>query len=200
MKKQSIRILLSWLLRAIAFTWRYRITGNVPKSPAVVAFWHGTMLAVWRYFAGKGAVGITSQSRDGDALAMLLTAWKYELIRGSSSVGGKEALDQLTAAARNNVVLITPDGPKGPPHIFKPGAVVAASRAGSDLILCRVHISRKITLKTWDSFEIPLPFTRIDLEFLPSIRIPQSADREEIAAMIHVCEEELQREFAESKR
>ena len=157
------------------------------------------MLAVWKFFAGKNAVGVTSLSRDGDALAGLLTSWKYRLIRGSSSVGGKEVLDQMIEEARDSMVLITHDGPKGPHQQFKPGAVVAASRAGCELVLCRVHIYRKITLKSWDTFEIPLPFTRIYLEFLPAICISQSADREEIGKMIHVCEEELQREFAESK-
>ncbi|MBK9247304.1 MAG: lysophospholipid acyltransferase family protein [Ignavibacteria bacterium] len=198
MKKWYVRKVLSWLLRLVALTWRFRVSGIIPKSPSIVAFWHGNMLAVWKFFAGKNAIGVTSLSRDGDALAGLLTSWKYKLIRGSSSVGGKEALDQITEAAQCNVVLITPDGPKGPPHIFKPGAVVAASRSGSELVLCKVHISRKIIFKTWDSFEIPLPFTRIDLEFLPAIRISQSADREEIGKMLERCEEEMRGEFAES--
>jgi lysophospholipid acyltransferase (LPLAT)-like uncharacterized protein len=73
-------------------------------------------------------------------------------------------------------VFITPDGPRGPRHSMKPGAITVARRAGVPLVLCRINAGSAIYGSNWDRFLIPLPFTRIELELI-TIDIPQGADR-----------------------
>lgn len=188
-----MRILLPLLLRCLAATWRLRVAGSLPDSPAIVAFWHDEMLPIWKLFSKRDAVGLTSKSRDGGLLAALLWQWKYTVVRGSSSRHGKEALEEVVRYAHNHVVLMTPDGPRGPRHELKPGAVVAAHRAGVPLYLCTVQ-ARGIRLqKSWDRFLVPLPFAAVDITLSLPITVPADATREDISALIRQCERVLNR-------
>lgn len=173
--------LASFLLRMLAATWRVRIMGDQPTGPAVVVFWHDEMLAVWYAFRDRHAAALVSASADGDLLAQFLADLHYSVIRGSSSQGGKEALDAMVSAAREQTVLVTPDGPRGPRHVCKPGAFVAAQRAGVPLILCSTHVDRATILhRSWDKFKVPFPFTRITVAFGAPGMIPPTATREQI--------------------
>lgn len=186
-----MRVLLPFLLRCLAATWRIRVVGTLPTSPAIVAFWHDEMLPVWKVFARSDAVGLTSKSRDGGLLAALLWKWRYTVVRGSSSRHGKEALEEVVRYANNHLVLITPDGPRGPRHEFKPGAVVAAHRAGVPLYLCMVQARGVRLKKSWDRFLVPLPFAAVRVAFSPPITVAAEATREEISALIRQCEHRL---------
>lgn len=186
------QILAIALLRLLSFTWRIKLEGIPPVAPSVVAFWHGFMLPVWKYFSYLRPAALVSQSKDGRLLSDLLEKWKYNVVRGSSSKGGREALDSIIKLLDKNIVLITPDGPRGPARQFKAGAVVAARKAGVQLYLCSVHINRSFTLnKSWDKFRIPLPFTKITLKLSQPFK-PESANtREETEAFINYMENEL---------
>lgn len=163
MGRKLAEILFVALLRTLASTWRIRFSGAPLSGACVIAFWHGSMLPVWKFFSKTGAYAVVSRSRDGKILSDLLTVWGYRLIRGSSSSGGRETLAIMTEAASCGKVLITPDGPRGPKCTAKAGAALAAQRSGANLVCCRVEISRRIILKSWDSFAVPLPFARITL-------------------------------------
>jgi hypothetical protein len=164
----------------------------MPESPGILAFWHGQMLPVWKYFSGKKSKAVVSQSRDGELLSELLTRWNYTFIRGSSSKGSKEALSEIVESAKENLILLTPDGPRGTIYEFKPGAVVAAQRAGVNLYLCKVKISKKINFnKSWDKFSLPLPLTKINFDFKCMGIIPSESSRDEVDEIIKKCAEFL---------
>lgn len=188
-----IRMLLPLLVRILASTWRLRVAGTVPEGASVIAFWHDEMLPVWKLFAKRKAVALTSKSKDGGLLAALLEKWEYSVVRGSSSRAGREALEEIVGFARNHFVLITPDGPRGPRHEFKPGAVVAAHRAGVPLYLCMVKASGFRLKKSWDRFLVPYPFAAIDIVISFPIDVPPESDREAIADLIKQCERMLNR-------
>lgn len=166
------------LIYQLARTWRIRGDSVALPPSAVIVFWHGDMLPVWKFFSGAGSVALISQSRDGGLLADLLGRLDFQVVRGSSSKGGKEALASLVDAAHaGRRVLITPDGPRGPRHEMKPGAVVVAHRAGVPLVLCRVRAAAAMHGSHWDRFLLPLPFARIELDFV-ILDIPPGAERE----------------------
>lgn len=150
----------------LAKTWRFSVVNLPDDLNTVIAFWHGKMLPVWYYFKGCNPLGIVSLSKDGEILSMLLKKWKFTLIRGSSSKGKKEVIESTINANHKGPILITPDGPRGPKEEMKAGAIVIAQKSKKPLILCGVRISKKIILKkSWDNFEIPLPFAKIYLFF-----------------------------------
>jgi lysophospholipid acyltransferase (LPLAT)-like uncharacterized protein len=166
------------LLFQLARTWRIRIEGELPTSAAVIAFWHGDMLPVWKHFSETRSIAVISQSRDGGLLADLVGRWGFQTVRGSSSKDGKRVLAEMVNAARaGRQVLITPDGPRGPHQVMKIGALIAAHRAGIPLVLARVSCSRAVHGSHWDRFLIPLPFAKIEIDFATLI-IPPDADRD----------------------
>jgi lysophospholipid acyltransferase (LPLAT)-like uncharacterized protein len=168
-------------IRLLARTWRVTLEGRVPTGPCIIAFWHGEMLPVWYAFRFLRPVALVSASRDGGLLATLLADWGYRVVRGSSSKGGSEALGDLVREAAHSVVLITPDGPRGPAHVAKPGAVVAAHRAGVPLVLVRMRATRvKRFERSWDRFCLPLPFAAITLHVSAPRTIPHESGRVEI--------------------
>jgi len=173
---KCVRNLASCLIRGLALTWRFRVEGFVPERPCVVAFWHGEMLPVWKFFARRSdmaRVALTSLSNDGAVLAGLLADWGYRLVRGSSSHGGKEALAALVQhAERGCLVFLTPDGPRGVRHQFKAGAVVVASRARVPLVLCRAEYDGWTFERSWDKFCLPFPFASITLRFMHVLAVP----------------------------
>ncbi len=65
----------------------------------------------------------------------------------------------------NSVFAITPDGPKGPAKIPKPGAVRAAQKTGVPIIPTAGRSRRSWGFTNWDTFHVVKPFTRIELKF-----------------------------------
>ena len=158
----------------------------------VFAFWHGTMLVPWYLQRNKNFSALVSQSKDGDLLANILTKWNYDVARGSSHKGGKEALEILMNKVKeNHSVSITPDGPTGPPKIMKAGAVIIAQRTSIPLVLCGIGYERKHVFNSWDKAEVPKLFSRVNVIFSDPIFIDKDLEREEVSEIIEKCSNEL---------
>lgn len=166
-----------FLLNFISKTWRINVIGKSPKH-GIVVFWHGKMLPGWYNLRKQKPVAVVSQSKDGEILSVLLERWSYSLIRGSSSKGGKEVLNSIVKNAKNQLVLMTPDGPRGPAKELKAGAIIASQRAKVPLTLCGISIKNKLIFRnSWDNFEFPLPFTKIIVKYSNSYYIEESENR-----------------------
>jgi hypothetical protein len=194
---------LAVIARCVCSTLRVkRVNGEAVEAlraggaTAVFAFWHGSMVLGWYAHGpkkGENVSALVSLSKDGAILASVLENWGYTLIRGSSHIGGKEALQSMVdAASRHSSLCVTPDGPTGPRHIMKPGAVLAAQRAGVPLVIVGIAAARKkILTRSWDRFEIPLPFSRVCLWYDGPILIPADADRETVNGMLVSLQQRL---------
>jgi len=134
---------------------------------AVFIFWHGKMLGGWFALRKLSPGALVSLSKDGEILSSLLSKWGYRLFRGSSSSGGKEALNELIYNfADLKCAAITPDGPRGPARFIKNGALIVSMKCGVPIIPVSVEYSNALTLKkSWDRFEVPVPFTRCMVKF-----------------------------------
>ncbi|MHB8578369.1 MAG: lysophospholipid acyltransferase family protein [Ignavibacteriaceae bacterium] len=159
------------------------------KKNYILAFWHGSMLPPWYLFRNKNFAALTSQSKDGDLLAKILRKWNFNVVRGSSSQGGSVALGILIDYAKNNLsVALTPDGPRGPFHKFKAGAVITAKKSNLPLVLVAVGIKHKKNLKSWDMFEIPKLFSDVNILFSDPIYIDNNLNHDQVSTVIGKCE------------
>jgi lysophospholipid acyltransferase (LPLAT)-like uncharacterized protein len=153
---------ISTLVKSLRIRWH----GIPLPSECVVAFWHSRMVAGWR-LARKNGVAIVSQSRDGDHLTSVLEQWHYMIVRGSSSKGGMEALEEamrLVKEKKAKRLVITPDGPRGPREEFKRGAFIASKELGLPLIFLHINFRDSMTfMESWDKFEVPYPFSFVDV-------------------------------------
>jgi hypothetical protein len=167
----------------------------------ILAFWHGTMLLPWYLNRNKKFAALISKSKDGDLLNKLLKLWNYNVIRGSSSTGGEVALGIMVDFAKNNnSIAITPDGPRGPAFKLKAGAVVTAKKSGLPLVLAGIGYKNKKLLKSWDSFQIPIFFTKANAVYSEPIYINSNLNYEETSGIIKKCELKLFELQAEAEK
>jgi lysophospholipid acyltransferase (LPLAT)-like uncharacterized protein len=130
----------------------------------VVASWHQ------RFFGGffvPRTLGINpcimiSQSRDGDVVSDVVARIGWVPVRGSTSRGGKKALQEMIEGVRKcriggHIV----DGPQGPPHIIKPGLIALAQQTGAAICPGYVSYENPWVFNSWDHFMIPRPFSRV---------------------------------------
>ena len=158
----------------------------------VLAFWHGSMLLPWYLHGAPSFAALTSKSRDGDLLAKILKKWKFNVVRGSSGTGGDVALGIMVDYAKNKYsIAITPDGPRGPRHKFKAGAVITAKKAKIPIVLAGVGLRRRKILSNWDKFEIPYFFTTTRIVYSEPIFVESNLTYEETSAIISECEKKL---------
>jgi hypothetical protein len=187
---------LSWLIglffQCLFATMRVRVhdrTGllepGMPARPVLFALWHNRLaLALMLHrklvrgrFPGRKLAALVSASRDGGLLACLLERFDIQPVRGSSSRRGAQALVELRSwAARGHDLAITPDGPRGPCYTIHEGVITAAKTTGLPIVPVAYTIHWKLRLRSWDRFQVPLPFSRIDLHAAPPLKIPADCD------------------------
>jgi lysophospholipid acyltransferase (LPLAT)-like uncharacterized protein len=189
------------LMRGIGNTLECKIhnTANVdPASPEryIWAFWHDSMfLMPWMWesiFPARQAVILTSPSGDGEVIAQTCAQFRLVAARGSSSRRGAQAMIELAKLARSGHDLgVTPDGPRGPRHHLNPGIIKLAQLTGLRIIPLHVEYQNAYQFKTWDQFQLPLPFSRVDIEFREPIAIPRDADEDQCEAFRKMVEARL---------
>ena len=130
------------------------------RGNAIFVLWHQKVLAFAYTHAHFGGRVLISQSRDGEIIARVAARLGFLPIRGSSRRGGGEAVRALLMEADSRCDFgITPDGPVGPPRLFKMGAIYLASQSGLPIVPITVTYHRFWQFKSWDRFQFPWPFT-----------------------------------------
>ncbi len=163
----------AFLFRSLAATWRIRThdaeglhAARAAGQRVIFALWHGELLPLLWQHRGERVALVISEHKDGEIIARIAESLGYETVRGSSSRGGGRALiglmRQIDAGFDGAV---TPDGPRGPAHVFAPGAAIAAQRTGALIVPIRAAASRAWRLKSWDRFLVPKPFARVDVSY-----------------------------------
>jgi lysophospholipid acyltransferase (LPLAT)-like uncharacterized protein len=181
------RLALGVLLR----TTRFRVEGEPTHRrfhdegrPVVFVLWHGRLLPLAWLHRGEGVVGLVSRSGDGELIAGVMRAWGFGTVRGSSSRGGGPALRELVKQLEGGRSLaITPDGPRGPRQVMKPGALLVARAAGAPVIPVAAGTPRAWWFGTWDRFLVPKPFARIVVRYGEPVVVPSGAGEAELAVL-----------------
>ena len=182
--------LIYLLIQALAATIRFRLDDrsgffkDLPRERMIFALWHNRLALsamiyrrfVLRFAPDRRMAGMVSASRDGGLLAQILEHFGIVAVRGSSSRRGPQALVEMTTCAERGYDLaITPDGPRGPCYQVQEGVISAAQLTGLPIVPAAYHLNWKIRLKSWDGFQIPLPFARCEITAAPMMRVPREA-------------------------
>lgn len=144
---------------------------------------------------------LISPSVDGTAPSLLVQRIGGHVIRGSSTHTGARALRDFyeTIVKRQISPAITPDGPRGPLHEFKPGAVLLAQLTGKPIIPVSVAASHTWRFRTWDRFELPLPFSRVVLAYGEPVHVPRVLNPGSLAELQAQMADRLQALHAEAR-
>jgi lysophospholipid acyltransferase (LPLAT)-like uncharacterized protein len=162
--------LAALLIRALGATLRYRDVnaadtpvGHSIPGPSIFAFWHCSLIVAAHRFRDLQIAILISRSFDGELIARTVERLGFVAVRGSSTRHAAAALLGMQQAyAEGHICAFTPDGPKGPARIAKPGPVQLAELTGASWIgAFHGQPGRAWQLKTWDGFLIPRPFTTV---------------------------------------
>ena len=136
-------------------------------EPSIVAFWHNRQLMLPAlYFdrpkgKNRNLSVLISAHADGRLIASIISKFGLSSVAGSSTRGGGKALLKLIKIVKaGDVVVITPDGPRGPIYKSKHGVITLASQTGAAILPLALGCHKYIRFGSWDKMFFPLPFTR----------------------------------------
>jgi lysophospholipid acyltransferase (LPLAT)-like uncharacterized protein len=193
-------------LRGLLLTVRCRMKARSeffsPGAPTPVIFciWHNRLatcvkvLDVHRrpHNGGAGMAALVSASKDGAFLSRTLEWFGVQPVRGSSSRRGAQAMLEMTTwSERGFDLTITPDGPRGPCYQVQDGILKLAQLTGLPIVPTALNLNWKISVKSWDRFQIPLPFARCEVAVGKSFRVPANASEAELENLRAQLETEL---------
>lgn len=189
-KEKIIGTLAGYLIKLLSLTLRIRFQNtshfDALEGPVILVFWHGQIIpatAAWieKCPRPQRLVALTSASKDGAIIEHTMKTYRVDSVRGSSSRRGTAALIELKKtldAGRD--ICITPDGPRGPAKVLQAGPLKLSQLTGAPVLPLRITCSSSWKLKTWDSFEIPKPFSTMYLCIDAPIYVPRKIEDEEL--------------------
>ncbi|MBC7284575.1 hypothetical protein [Hoeflea sp.] len=138
---------------------RYIAEGN----QVLALFWHGKYAPLFPLASGRQAVVITLDSFRGQVIGKISRWFGYRpvLLPAEGKTRGFPAMvEQVKNDAR--LIALALDGPSGPFHRIRTGALQLSSLHGVKLVPIGVASSHKILLTSrWDRQVVPLPFSRV---------------------------------------
>ncbi len=195
-----IHKLAAYLMRAFAalliLTCRVKIEGmehfvKAAKSGSLILlFWHDRMALFPKTFRSQLKLchftAVISKSRDGNWLNALIHTYPNSDTIRVGHTARPQALKEMMIRLKEPqlALMVTPDGPRGPRHKLKPGPIKAAQESGSPLIPFSWTSSKSFFLSSWDRFEIPKPFSKIEVKIGEPIFVSKSEPIEEAVARI----------------
>jgi lysophospholipid acyltransferase (LPLAT)-like uncharacterized protein len=165
------------LMKLILITCKWQIDGLdnfvhiASKGKCILVLWHNRVAILPDFLDSRtpqfNYAALISNSRDGAPLAILTNSYKGgNALRVSHHLRHealKSAIQKLKSS--KDIVIFTPDGPRGQRYRIKHGIVHAAKEVGANVVPFTWESKSYWQLKTWDQFRIPKPFTTIKVTF-----------------------------------
>ncbi len=175
-------------------TLRWRIANRDALSRAVdgadgaiLLFWHGRIalgMACRPMMRSKPRRVLISLSPDAAFIAEAAERVGIPTIRGSTGREGGGRAKGGAAAFRHalrfiregGLMIVTPDGPRGPPERLPPGPLLLARTARCPVYLMGLAGRPAWLLGSWDRALLPLPFARAQFVLDGPLDVPVGAD------------------------
>jgi lysophospholipid acyltransferase (LPLAT)-like uncharacterized protein len=206
LRSNAVQGVLGWLawfyLELVIKTIRWQRIGEEPggaldqvlasREGMIGCFWHRdialSITAKPAVIERKVTRILISMSPDGEFIARSMVRHRMPPIRGSSAKKGKtdrkggaaafrESLDLLHAGG---ILVVTPDGPRGPAEQMAPGTVRLARRARVPVFLLGLAARPAPRLDSWDRTRLPRPWGRGCIIWDGPYRCPPDASDEEM--------------------
>ena len=172
-------------VRLLSATFRVRIMGAENEKPLldkdkglIYASWHQRFFPGITFFSTRKPIAIIiSKSKDGEMAARAVDILGWHPVRGSSSKGGKQALEEIKTLAESGYrVGHIVDGPQGPFGKVKPGLIRIAQHACLPIVPTITSGQNLWVFNSWDRFMVPKPFSRVIIRFGTPIEVPEDLD------------------------
>jgi len=160
----------------------WEATSRNGKIP-IYAFWHDRVFLATYFWQRRRIVVMTSRSFDGEYIARFIQRFGYGAARGSSSRGATGAIVEMVRLMRaGSPTAFTIDGPRGPRHIAKMGAVLLAKNTGNPILPFTINAEKSWQVSSWDRPQIAKPFSRARVHIAPPIFVLSDASDADLEA------------------
>ncbi|MCH9634398.1 MAG: hypothetical protein S4CHLAM7_11470 [Chlamydiae bacterium] len=164
------------VLRCLLWTNKIELIGldtyysSVNQHPSIVMLWHNRVVLTPNYFGEflkrtSNYTAYVSGSRDGEWLALATESYKNGFTIRVPKRNKHESLRAFIKTLKKSVLVITPDGPRGPKYKIKPGVILAASMTKAQIFPFSWSASKFWKFKSWDGLRIPKPFGKMVMGF-----------------------------------
>jgi lysophospholipid acyltransferase (LPLAT)-like uncharacterized protein len=163
--------------------------------------WHDSLIVP--IFAGRHTCSsaLVSRHQDGSYIAGILRIVGVSSVRGSTKHGGASAVRQMVTTAKDQHIVITPDGPRGPRRKMQSGIVFLASHTGRAIVPTTYACIRSWSIKgSWTDLMMPKPFTKVFLLAGEPVKVPPDLSRQEVARYTALVQKEMDRLSDEVER
>ncbi len=166
--------LIRFAMMLLYMTLRVRFAGTSALKTAshgrlILSLWHDQLALaplIRRILPKHPLAIVVSKSRDGRLLAAFINTFRHtQPISVAHNMRYKALLEMVEAIEHGKIVIITPDGPRGPRHVVKPGLTYCKEKASAQVITMKWQASRAWQLNTWDKMQIPKPFAKVTVDF-----------------------------------
>ena len=158
---------------------------NPNLKPCIYAMWHANQFLVHGLEDKANTSILVSNSIDGEVVARALEKWGFKVVRGSAGKKGavESTMQMLTRLKNGECVGIMVDGPHGPLHKVKNGAVKLAQMSGAPIVPAHWYSPQKtfINLPSWDKMTTPLGDCKILNLYGEPIYVNENATDEELS-------------------
>ena len=187
LKHYFIAYLGKWIIHLIYKTCRVEFTGleNLtslsPHEKCILALWHNRLAMAAEILAPLKQfryVAVISNSRDGEPLAIFTESYSHaSTIRVPHNDRHGALLKIINhLRAKQGIVVVTPDGPRGPRYQVKPGMIWAAKETSAKIIPLTWTPNKFWQIKSWDKMLFPKPFSKIQVAIGKPIFIPEEEE------------------------
>ena len=146
---------------------QFCITASKEKS--MLMFWHNRLIIIpfilSKYAPDLLFAGLVSNHGDGKILSSVIQSFQNGRIIECSQKDGYNAIREIISRLNKEqlIVIITPDGPRGPLHEIKSGIAAVALKTHANVFPLKWEASRFWEFNTWDKQRIPKPFSTIHI-------------------------------------
>jgi hypothetical protein len=173
-------------------------------SAAILSYWHQMQVFCAHYLLTRARSGfkvsfLTSPSVSGEVPAAIVRRFRAGVLRGSSKRSAGQALKDMydVLVGGKTSLVITPDGPTGPLHEFKPGTIMLARMTKAPIVLMAYAAKPCIRWNSWDRFIVPLPFSKVVVAIDEPFRVPAGAGTDDLGKLRQELEARMAKLVAE---
>jgi lysophospholipid acyltransferase (LPLAT)-like uncharacterized protein len=177
-------------IKGILLTCRFQVSGMenfvqaASKRKCILMMWHNRLTLVaeimTRYAPQFKYAALISNSKDAEILASHTNSYSIGRAIRVPHDSRAQVLQMMIKYLKygNEVIIITPDGPRGPAKKVKPGAARAARETGANIIPLSWNASKVWKFNTWDKLMLPKPFSTITVKIGEAVKVENDTNTE----------------------
>lgn len=168
----------------------HHLASQATKGSCMLVFWHDCLFGILpilvRIGQGLRYSAFVSASRDGLLVQKVCKRYRECEVIAVSHDKRHQALRVMIQQLeqQKKVILLTPDGPRGPAHVVKPGLFFAAYKTKAPIIALSWSASSCWTLRSWDKMRIPKPFSTIRVKLSAPLVLEKMEDEGIVAQLL----------------